>query len=296
MKLRRNARPTRGQRLVARQYSRAFILVLLVLSACFLIWPPPIGRTWNATFESLASGTIINEDTAGLYGYVFAENSASSTRAMVQADPSNSANKVLGMSLPAPTGGVRNRVHYRRTAQTFNLGDTAWVGMRYRVGNDWDLSSSQTTDSSSTFSVIGGYRWGADNGPGLGGTSIQNSGGIPYFVAKRTKYNTDYPDGKGEAPVRLKPVRKGVWLNFVTKTKFTTQAGSKTREWWFKYDDEAEWSYYSSDILTIASSQHTFEAGWWVGLYQGPGINHRRTVHWDNQRFGASFTDVDPSR
>lgn len=251
----------------------------------------PAGRTWNEDWQRHSPDMALNEHTVGVYQRVESAN-PDTTRAVVLKEEENLC---ASLTLPAPVDAEPAYNRNYRDAQTFRLGDTVWLGLRYRLGDDWDLSEGQVTDNDDTFTELGGYAWDDGPGPGLSGLTVGWWGDAAYLTGKRIALNTDYADGRGAAAARLRELRKGLWFSFVTKTRLTTLAGSKNREWWIKYDDETEWTYFRSDLLTIASLEHTFPIAHWIGLHEGPGIDHPRTVSWDNQRLGASFADVDPT-
>ncbi len=162
-----------------------------------------------------------------------------------------------------------------------------------------------------------GNRADVDNGPGCGitlksrlvtsNTGTKFSDG-PHFVSARETRNGDstwtFNDSAkvtingitvttASDPLDLGPVVKGRWIDFVLHIK------------WSK--DPTRWpalrEYYRDGVLVAKSTLQNLGNEWDVtkairsrmGIYQGPSVDHHRTLYWLPERVGNSYADVDPS-
>jgi len=189
----------------------------------------------------------------------------------------------MKITVPASGGSV---TRYQLAAGMPNgvNGQERWYGFSMAVGDEWKLS--QIRESGSYFLGGFGFRYSgpSTNGPG-GNLNADLIGGSPQFMMGSNLSGAPSADHVGEH--MLGSVVKGQWMDFVVHIKWS-RGGDGLRE---ARRNRVNTGRYGGRTLSIdAPFQHR------IGLYQGTGVDHTRTLYIDNHRVGSSYAAVDPSR
>ncbi len=231
---------------------------------------------WGSNFENghLGIYKTVRKEGGGLHGshVITTERARTGRRSMkitVPADPSRHTADRYQLAAGMPNGVD---------------GDERWYGFSMALGHDWNLR--QIKDNRSYFFSVFGFRYSgpSTNGPG-GNLDADLIGGAPRFLIGSNLSGAPGADHVGEA--MLGTVVKGRWMDFVVHIKWS-RGGDGLREVW-RNGVKAR-SYHGRTLGIGAPFEHR------IGLYQGVGVEHTRTLYVDNHRVGTSYAAVDPSR
>lgn len=255
----------------------------LIEDAAGQAFGPP---TWGATFDD---GHIFPP-----YESVLTEGDGDdATRTLV--DPPGKDGRALRMVMPPSRGARRdtpNRMQIHPAGRlSWRDGSDAWYGISMYLADDWDLD--QVANNREYFASLLSMRWGdighRRSGPG-GGISLRRVAGDsrPHFVAGRETTGWSYRDGDGNDQIDIGPVVKNRWIDFVVHIRWSASSSGGLREYW--RDGKLMGRSTNQNMGTDSRVIHR------MGIYQGVGVDHRRTLYWDNHRIGRSYAEVDPSR
>jgi hypothetical protein len=237
-------------------------------------------RLFDANFESgVLTGIFKNSHVQGASG-----------SHVISTEQARTGTRSLKLTLNNPNGTTsRYQQVINHTNIVPNTTDT-FVGVSIYLHTNWNLA--QTTNNGSFFTTaLFGFRYTgtAANGPN-NNLNMDTPGGVSTWetYTNLTGGTDDNSCNVGRADcVRMGAVAEGVWVDWVMRVKWSTSS-TGIREIWKNgvkiHDYRGVTSLYSSN------SEYR------IGLYCGGGVDHTRTVYYDNYRIGTSYAAVDPSQ
>jgi len=236
----------------------------------------PGGLLWGTGFEG---------GHAAAYKAVRRDGSGHAGSHVVTTKRARTGARSLKITVPASTSRAGDS-RYQLSAGMPNgvAGDDRWYGFSILLGEGWNLR--QIRDSGKYFLGGFGFRYSgpSTNGPG-GNLDADVIGGSPEFLMGTNLSGKAADDHMGEH--RLGQVVKGQWIDFVVHIKWS-RVGDGLREEW---RNGSKMGRYDGPTLGIkAPFDHR------IGLYQGSGVDHTRTLYIDNHRVGTTYAAVDPAQ
>ena len=242
------------------------------------------GVRFDATFEDGGvfppyDGEYVNDDGPGV----------DSGKGTVDS-PVRTGDRAMRLVMP-PSGGSVNRSQLQTPNDLlFRSGDDYWYGISLYLGEDWKLDRDQLDDNREAFAGVFSFRWEAisdeANGPS-GGITMVRIGDEPHFVSRRETRGWDFPDDAGNDTIDLGPIVTGRWIDFVMHIRWSDSPDDALREFWRdgRFMGRSTNQNMGTDSPIINR----------VGVYQGTGVDHTRTLYWDNHRIAGSCAEVDPA-
>jgi hypothetical protein len=237
---------------------------------------------WDADLES---GQLFPPYADGVE-----EGNGSEATVEVTDAPAGEGNAVR-MEMPPSRGteeDVPNRKFLKVPDFSFRSGDEFWYGIRLYFDDDWQLS--EISDDGEQFTSLLSFRYTDASRNGTGSVKIvETESGTPCLVHTRAALSADeYGDGAGEDPLYLGPVVEEEWIDLVCHFKWSHTSEDALKECW---RDGQLMGRSTRANMTVDATAITR-----VGIYEGPGVDHERTLYWDNHRIGRSYEAVDPDR
>ncbi|MDP9377100.1 MAG: polysaccharide lyase [Actinomycetota bacterium] len=195
--------------------------------------------------------------------------------------PARSGDGAAKVYMPDPSS--TSHYMWRANNVTWKMGDDAWIGISMRLGDDWKLTESQLRNDGSTFASLFGFRGDVANGPGAGIYATWRNG-QPMFSSRTISGSVGATSGE----VFFGPYTKNVWYDFVIHVKWSSDPNVGIREYWLNGKKVAEWR--GATMYTPMTVRNR------IGIYQGGGVDHARSLYYDNHRIGKSYAEVDPAR
>jgi hypothetical protein len=221
--------------------------------------------------------------------YVNEEGTGLEAEQDVVSDPVRTGEGALRLRLPASDGDKSRSQLQVPTELSFHSGDEYWYGVSMYIGQDWDLE--QIDDNGQEFGALFSFRWrdiSSDaNGPGNGIVLDRLDDGEVHFISRRETRGWEFHDGKDSDTIDLGPVVKGQWIDFVIHMKWSATPEDALREYW--RDGRLMGRSTRQNMGTDSPVINR------MGLYQGSGVDHTRTLYWDNHRIGRSYEEVNPA-
>ncbi len=206
-------------------------------------------------------------------------------------DAPDSDGRAIRLTMPASRGSEAN-VPKRKFLDVPNLswspGAEYWYGIRLYFDENWELS--EIRDNRDQFTSLLSFRYADADINGTGSVKlVQSDLGAPCLVHTRAALSADeYGDGAGEDPLYLGPVIEEEWIELVCHFKWSHTAENALKECW----RDGTWMGRSTrqNMSFDATVSHR------VGIYEGPGVDHERTLYWDDHRIGRSHQAVAADR
>ncbi len=237
---------------------------------------------WSATFEV---GGVFD-----VYGEGISEGRGAEAVITTTADPSGGGSVAM-MRMPRSIGVEADRVNRRLLDAggeiTWRSGDEYWYGLRLRLGNDWQLEDIR--DDREQFTSLVSFRYvDSASRNGTGSIKIVPGVGTPCLMHTRAALSADeYSDGAGEDPLNLGPVDKGKWIDLICHFKWSHRSRGGLKECW--RDGQYMGRSTRRNMTVDLPVRHR------IGIYQGTGVDHQRTLFWDDHRIGRQYGAVDPA-
>jgi hypothetical protein len=229
-----------------------------------------------------------SEDIASAYGEGVQEGNGFDAT-VTATDAPESDGRAIRLEMP-PAQGVEQDVPNRKLLDvpgfTWRSGDEYWYGIRLYFDDNWQLD--EISDDRDQFTSLLSFRFTGGDLNGTGSVKIVEGDSGPCLVHTRASLSVnDYDDGAGEDPLYLGPVVKEEWIELVCHFKWSHTAENALKECW------------RNDQFMGRSTRRNMPAdlpvAYRVGIYEGTGVDHERTLYWDDLRIGKSYESVDPT-
>jgi hypothetical protein len=217
-----------------------------------------------------------------VYARDFREGAGQDATVEVSTDQARTGRRSVKLVLPPATSrGTVARLQLVADMPDAESGRERWYGISMFLADDWALD--QLDQNREFFLGTIGFRYTGtdDNGPGTGNIGARRVNGVPMF---KTETNLGY---RAAGDSLLGPIEENRWIDFIIHIKWS-MGDDGFRETW---RDGVKAERYDGPTLGLDSP---FEHR--MGVYEGTGVDHTRTLYWDNHRVGTSYAAVDPGR